>query len=416
MKKGMNSTEMQKTNRTLVLKTLLENGSMTRTDLALKVGLQKATITNIINEFLEMGIIAIDGDSASGRRGELICLKLDGMYVMAISINRKDYRISIYTLDGKKVSYAQEQFTKNDDIHKIVNNLKADAVKIVEEYGRDKIIGISLGLPGPYIRKSNNQAKEMMIVSDFEQLSIIDMHEELENVLGLTVLSEHDAKLSAFAEWKNAIEAQKDKNVSLLALSSVGIGIGAGIIINGKIVRGQLGIAGEIGHMGINYNAIHTNTRTEGTYEYCAGTESAIRYMLERRYEFPNSKLNEYSTYQDVVTAYSENDPLAIYAIEKMAWMLGYGIANIVYILNPDCIIIGQDYPKSSQFMDKVQESVKAHTHPYILENISIRLTTINEDSVLLGGFYFVLDKLFRENLFLNQIQKVIGHKSEEDM
>ena len=107
MNRGMNSTEMQKNNRTLVFKTLLEGGSMTRTELAAESGLQKATITNIINEFLEMGIIATNGDTASGRRGEQIYLKLDGIYIMSMGITIKDFQIGDYTLNGKQVSHSR---------------------------------------------------------------------------------------------------------------------------------------------------------------------------------------------------------------------------------------------------------------------------------------------------------------------
>ena len=103
----MNSSEMQKNNRTLVFKTLLENERMTRTRLASEIGLQKANITNIINEFLEMGIIAIDGDLASGRRGENIRLKLDGIYIMSIAITRKDYQIGIFSLSGVQLQHVR---------------------------------------------------------------------------------------------------------------------------------------------------------------------------------------------------------------------------------------------------------------------------------------------------------------------
>ena len=70
MKRGMNSSEMQKNNRALVFRTLLENGSITRSDLAATLNLQKATITNIINDFYELNIVEVDGDAAAGRRGE----------------------------------------------------------------------------------------------------------------------------------------------------------------------------------------------------------------------------------------------------------------------------------------------------------------------------------------------------------
>ncbi|MFA9464133.1 MAG: ROK family transcriptional regulator [Velocimicrobium sp.] len=408
MKHGMNSNEMQKTNRSLVLKILLENGSMTRTELSGRVGLQKATITNIINEFLEMGIIAIDGDLASGRRGELICLKLNAIYIMSISINRKDYQIRISTPNGEAVNHVKVQFAAKKDIYEILDGIKTNAMTLIEQYGKQCIIGVSLGLPGPYIRKDMDDDKEVNLVSEFEQLSMINIHKELESALGLQVMSEHDAKLSAYAEWKNAEESHINKNASLITLTSIGIGIGAGIIINGNIVEGQLGIAGEIGHMGINYNGKHINNKYESTFEYCAGTESSVRYMLERLYEFPNSVLNENSTYNDIINAYKTNDSLATYAVEKMAWMLGYGIANIIYIINPDCIILGQEYPDFLPFLDKVQLSVKQFVHPSILESVSIRCSKLSEDTVLLGGYYLVLEKLFKENLFLDRIREAI--------
>ena len=65
MRRGMNSMEMQKNNRILVFKTLQEKGMMTRAELAVELNLQKATITNIINEFFEMGIVEVNGETAA---------------------------------------------------------------------------------------------------------------------------------------------------------------------------------------------------------------------------------------------------------------------------------------------------------------------------------------------------------------
>ena len=103
MKQGVNSSEMQKTNRTLVFKALLENKGITRTELANEMGLQKATITNIINSFNEIGIVTSDGDSVTGRRGEKLFLKLDGIFIMSIGITRKDYEIGMLSMFGERV-------------------------------------------------------------------------------------------------------------------------------------------------------------------------------------------------------------------------------------------------------------------------------------------------------------------------
>jgi len=408
MKRGMNSNEMQKNNRMLVFKMLLESGSMTRTDLAAGMGLQKATITNIVNEFLEMGIIAADGDLAAGSRGEHIGLKLDGIYIMSIGITRKDYQIGIFSLDGRRADCVRYGFDREEDIYSVVDRLKEDVRERAEKFGKGHIVGVCLAVPGLFIKRKSDE-DEMFRVTEFEQLSQVKVRAELEEVLGLPVLIKHDAKLAAYAEWRNADEVREDKNVSLIVIRSRGFGIGAGIVINGKIVEGQVGIAGEIGHMGVNYNGKQNQNAGHGTLEYCAGTESAVRYMMERLYEFPNSPLNEKSTYQDIVLAYQENDPLAVWAIEKMAWMLGYGIANIVYTINPDCIILGQDYPAADSFIDKVNRVVKQFVHPSVGETVSVRYSRLSEDSFLLGGYYYVLEQLYKENSILDKIRAIVN-------
>lgn len=399
MKKGLNSTEMQKKNRALVFRTLLENESMTRTELAAKLDLQKATITNIINEFYSLDIVKVDGDIASGRRGEKICLKLDDIYLMSIGITRKDYQFSIFTLYGRQENHIRYCFERNEPFSNVVEQMKKDAVKLAKEYGPDHIIGICLAVPGLFINRPEKN-EEIFMVSEFKELSQINIRKELENVLHKTVLIKHDAKLSAYAEWRCAKEIQGVDRASLAVLRSRGFGIGAGFVVNGAIMNGHLGLAGEVGYMGINYNGNRPGYERAGTYEYCAGSESVTRYVKERLVEFPESPLTENSDYQEILREYRKGDPLAQWAVEKMAWMLGYGIANIIYVVNPDCIIIGPDYPETEHFLAKVRESVRKCVPSYVEECAVIRFSNLNEDSFLLGGYYYMLERLMNEDIF----------------
>lgn len=410
MKKGMNSTEMQKNNRVLVFRTLLEKGSMTRTDLAATLNLQKATITNIINEFYDLRIVGVDGDTAAGRRGEKICLKLDDIYLMSVGITRKDYQFSIFTLYGRQEKYVRYRFKKNESIFQIVEKMKKDAQELTSMFGTNRIIGVCLAVPGLFINRPEKN-EEIFMVSEFEELSQANIRTELEKVLGKKVLVKHDAKLSAYAEWRCAEEIRGIERASLAVIRSRGFGIGAGFVVNGAIMNGHLGLAGEVGYMGINYNGNRLGYERAGTYEYCAGTESAMRYVRERLTEFPNSPLTENSTYQDVLEEYRKGDPLAVWAVEKMAWMLGYGIANIIYTVNPDCIIIGPDYPETDHFILKVKESVRKCVPPYVEECAVIRFSRLNEDSFLLGGYYYMLECLVKEDIFglISQARSVSG-------
>lgn len=397
MRRGMNSMEMQKNNRILVFKTLQEKGMMTRAELAVELNLQKATITNIINEFFEMGIVEVNGETAAGRRGEKLNLKLDDIYTMSIGITRKDYQLAIFDLSGNMIKHSCCNFQKENGFREIVENLKADAVKMANEYGNNRILGICLAVPGLFINRPEKN-EEIFMVSEFEELSQINVKAELEKALGRKVMIKHDVKLSAYAEWRCAEEIKGQERGSLVVVRSRGFGIGTGCVVNGNIMNGHLGLAGEGGYMGINYNQAGGN---KGTFEYCAGSESAARYVKERLFEFPDTILNEKSTYLDVFDAYRKGDALATWAVHKVAWMLGYGIANIIYLINPDCIIIGPDYPDTKDFVNKIREAIRNFVPAFVEENASIRYSKISQESFLLGGFYYTFDNLCRrDNIF----------------
>ena len=399
MKRGMNSSEMQKNNRALVFRTLLEKGSMTRSDLAASLNLQKATITNIINDFYELDSVGVDGDAAAGRRGEKLCLKLDDIYFLSVGITRKDYQFSVFTFDGRQEKYIRHCFEKNEDIFEIVEKMKQDARNIMQEFDINRIIDVSLAVPGLFINRPEKN-EEIFMVSEFEELSKVNVRKELESVLGKRVLVKHDAKLSAYAEWRCAEEIRGIERASLAVVRSRGFGIGVGFIVNGAIMNGHLGLAGEVGYTGINYNGNRRGYERAGTFEYCAGIESLMRYVSDRLVEFPESPLTENSTYQEVLEEYKKGDPLALWAVEKMAWMLGYGIANIIYTVNPDCIIIGPDYPDTEHFLSKVKESIRNCVPPYVEECTIIRYSRLNSDSFLLGGYYYALERFLNGDIF----------------
>lgn len=404
MKLGINSNEMQKVNRCLVLKILMENNCMTRHELASKTGLHKTTITNIINEFLEIGIITSNNEGKTAKRGELLYFQSLNLYIVSVGINRKDYRICLYTLNGVSDQSVRRNISVHENVHCIYERLLEDIRQMISSIPSKNILGICVGMPGPYLRRKHDIA----LVTGFEQLSLINIPSMLAETLQIPVLSEHDARLAAYAEWKALEKGHESPVSSLVTLRSIGLGVGAGIVIDGKMVHGQSGIAGEIGHMGVNFNACRTIDAQNGIYEHYSGTESAIRYVQERLFEFPDTLLNEFSTYPEIVQAYQNRDPLAVYAMEKLAWMLGYGISSLIYLINPDCIILGEDYPDHEPFLEKVKQTLKSLVHPFILESLTIRFSGLTDDAILLGGYYMILEQCFQENTLVDHIREAI--------
>lgn len=406
MKRGLNSSDMQMKNRVLVFKTLLENGELSRTELAECLGLQKATITNIINEFLKMKIVRIGElkpSAGSGRKSERLMLSLDNMYILSMGITREDYQLAVFTLGGAVVEQKGYRFGNECDVSEAVDHLKQDAVQMMKKYGEETIFDICLAVPGLYMRNKNLKG-DIFQVAQFDELSRIDIRSELEEAVGRPIEIVHDAKLAAYAEWKNAPEAKEDPNISLAIVRSRGFGIGAGFVVGGRILEGGLGIAGEIGRIGFNY--VPEDEVLKKSYEYYAGAGSAVRYAKEELCRFPDSPLNGNMSYFEVYRQYLLGDSLAAYAVEKTVRMLAYGLINIVYTMNPDVIIFGPDYPAEERVLQVIKEILAEYVPELVLKHTKLRFSSLSADSFLLGGYYHIMDRLCQNSEFFERINE----------
>lgn len=406
MKLGMNNEGVQRFNRNLVTRLLLEKNPISRVEIAKRTGLRKATITNIINEFIEMGIVIEKGQvkGEHGRRTDALELHVEKARIISLRITRKYFEIEVFDLNGHCLDSVKENINTLEAIEKTLNVLIGRIKNTVSEIGSKYILGICAAVPGPFIQDDKNLA----LVSGFEKLKSINIKKEMQKEFDIPVFVEHDAKLAAFAESKHWSKTEKDAGI-LIEILSTGEGVGSGIIINGKILKGRLGIAGEIGYMGVNFGGPVAEGGNRGTFEYYSSSESIKRYMLERLYEFPDATLSEKSTLDDIMEQYAKGDVLAKWALEKTAWYLAYGIASLALILNPDVIVLGADYPQSEDFLEAVRGSVKQMVYNEIFEALNIDFSRIEGNATLLGGYYLVMDNLIASQKFLDKIKEIIA-------
>ncbi|MCE5344044.1 MAG: ROK family transcriptional regulator [Eubacteriales bacterium] len=405
MKLGLNNESMQRANRNLILGILMESKGISRVELAKRTNLQRATITNIINQFLEAGVVREEDSprGAVGRKAGLLYVDVPHAVVLSARITREFFDAQAFSLAGKVLAHRHTVIDKDSRIEDIVSAVYHELDQLTEQFGERNVLGMCVGLPGPYIRNNRNVA----IVTGFEQLGKIDLQCALEQRYPFLVVTEHDAKLSAFAEWESLEPENQAKEDCLIAIQSIGIGIGSGMIIKGRIFSGAVGVAGEIGHMGINFTGSKREGGNRGTFESYASTGVTKNYVLERLYEFPSSPLNENSSFEDIVTAAEAGDALAITALDKLAWMLGYGLVNMVFVLNPNRIILSDAYPNNERFLQKVNDSLREMVYPEMLESLKILHSVINMDSTVLGGYYLVIENLLKTNLLMDRITSI---------
>ena len=404
MKLGLNSEGMQRANRNLVFSILLEKKNVSRTELAKLTHLKRATITNIINEFLVAGLVREEGFQieVNGRKTESLGLHVPNVYILSARLTREFFDVYAFSFTGEMIHKIRHTVSTEDDIELIMGGVYADIDAMIERVGRENILGMCVGVPGPYVRGRHNVA----IVTGFEQLGRIDIHKELSDRYPFLMVTEHDSKLSALAEWRSLDPAVRATENSLIAIQSIGIGIGSGMIINDRIFHGTTSIAGEIGHMGVNFNG-PAQKGQNGMFETYASTGSVRKYMLERMYEFPGTTLTDGSDYAQIREAYLQNDPLAVCAMDNLAWKLAYGLTNLIFVMNPSRIVLSEDYPYCQRFVDKVKANLRQMVYPELLETTTLQFSTLQMDSTILGGYSLVLDRMLKNDLLLETLEKM---------
>ena len=298
MQKGLNNQKIQQTNRSLILEMIIDRGIVTRKEMIDLTGLHKPTITNIVNELLEMNVIEeCEVPRKEGQRKVVgFALKTQKIKILSARWARDFFEVALYTLSGEIIDSERCAVNPEEEIELTANKNLAAIYRLLERHHTSHVLGMCIGVPGPYIKAEKNQA----LVAGYDNLQKIDIQKYFEDKFPFPVITEHDAHLSAFAEWKSMSQNERNKYNCMLALQSLGIGIGAGVILNGKIVEGAFGVSGEIGQMGILFSGVKNSQGARGKLENYASSSSVKKYVRTRLFEFPESvtlEINEERSY-----------------------------------------------------------------------------------------------------------------------
>jgi len=198
--------------------------------------------------------------------------------------------------------------------------------------------------------------------------------------LGFKVFFENDANLYALGEgFKGG--AKGAKNYCCLTL---GTGVGSGVVIDGRLLKGSRGVASEIGHMTVKLDGAPCSCGSKGCLEaYCSGT-AILRMARERG-------LNVESA-QEVARLAEMGSEEALSVFEEMGKYLGAGLANMVNIFNPEVILIGGKVSEAFPFfIDKALETMSEMAFPYPVRNVIVKKATLGDMAALWGGWALVM-------------------------
>ena len=310
-------------NRNLVFHLIRTHQPLSRADLARLSGLQRSTISLIVEILIQERWI-LEGSTGRlprGRRPTFLHLN-DQRAVVAIDIHTSQTTVAVVGLDGKIL--AHNVIPIPDDPGKAVSTIVGEVQKVLSQNTRS-FDGIGISVPG---RPEPNPAHP--IFTPRLKWSVLDLQTRLQSETGLSVVMENVANGCVLSEvWFGDTDGVHD-----LVVVNVSDGIGAGIFVNGRIVRGNEGMAGEFGHIQIDSSGPACACGGNGCWEVFASNRAALRYYAEL------AGKPALDSFDALIRLAQAGDSTACSALEKMSAYLGRGLRMIAAAIAPSEIVI----------------------------------------------------------------------------
>jgi len=308
-------------------------------------------------------------------------------YVVGIDIGGQTSKIGIVDARGTVLTQSTIRTDTHTDVNLYLDDLCSALNKLADQYGGiEKIRGIGIGAPnGNYYTGTIENAVNIV----WGGSSAIPFAKLMTERLGIPVALTNDANAAAVGEMTYGA-ARGMKNFIMITL---GTGVGSGIVINGSVVYGHDGFAGELGHTtSVRYNGRQCNCGRVGcleTYASAIGVARTAREWLEMTSE-PSSlrELTDIITSKDVFEAASRGDTLAIRVFEFTGKKLGEAFADFVAFSAPEAIVLFGGLARSGDLLLKpIEENMNANLLPLWKNKIKIIFSQLKEsDAAILGA------------------------------
>jgi predicted NBD/HSP70 family sugar kinase len=378
---GASSEVVRDINRRLVLNLVRTRQPLSRADLARVSGLQRSTISLIVEELIaEKWIVeGAMGRLPRGRRPTF--LQLDtSRRIIGVDLRPSQITIAVADVNGK--FHSQEILPTPLEPQTAIDGI-VERVRAIGDSGKHaRIEGIGMTLPGRYDRDRNR-----LIFAPNLKWPECALRDPIAQATGLEVTLENAANACVLsAVWFG----HKDPVQDLVAIT-VSEGIGAGVLVNGQISRGYDGMAGEFGHVPLDLGGPQCGCGSNGCWEVFGSNKAALRYYRE------SGGRAQGVGFPDLLWLADQGDEHAVAAIEKMAHYLGRGMRMIIAGLAPERIHVIGDLTRSwHRFAPILEAEVKSQ----VLTGGNVpKLVPMHEDGLarLRGTVAMVLQRHFGE-------------------
>lgn len=384
--------DIRRVNRSTVLRRIYLDRSVSRQELSQLSGLSSATVTNVVAELLQEGIVIESGIEASqgGRPRSILTINPHYGYFIGVEVGDTLTQIELFDLTLHKLGAVAYPAVLSENqpeqvveyIHQGVKAVLAEADVTLEH-----VIGIGVSVGGIV-----EQVEQVFAYIPSWGWRRVPLAALLEERFHMPIYLENAAKVMAQAESLFGA----GQGYEHVAVVLVAIGIGAGIIADGVLYRGAGNSAGEWGHMTIELDGRLCRCGGHGCLEAYAGAPGIIASLREIVPESPLLNSNDQErTLVAIVDAARRGDPTATQVLKDTVHYLGAGIANLVNLFNPQLILLGgwAGLQIGEYVLPELRQCVERYALKQPLSLTRIDLCQLGQDAVAMGAAALVLEQ-----------------------
>jgi predicted NBD/HSP70 family sugar kinase len=323
-------------NSRIMLNLVRKHQPVSRADLMRYSGLQRSTVSAIAEQliaerWLREGAM---GSLPRGRKPTFLHLNTKRCGVVGVDIQPATTTLAVASIDSQIL--AQESMPTEQDPLEFIARLSCRIKDLIRAYPQNAYEGIGISLPG----RIDATSQQLIFVPRLSWVEF-DLKTRLEQSLGLPVKLENAANACALAELWSGRHGDAVRNLVAVTVSD---GIGVGMVMNGQLIRGSRGVAGEFGHVTQVPDGPRCRCGNNGCWEALASNAAAVRYYAEsapvRKGEVDSKSDMAKPSFGDILRLVEQGDARAGKALHQMAQHLGAGIAMLVTGLAPDVLVV----------------------------------------------------------------------------
>jgi predicted NBD/HSP70 family sugar kinase len=375
-------SKIRELNQVRVLDALRQRGAASRSDLASVTGLSRATVATLVSGLQAQGLVVErasdpDGSRGRGRRPTLLELDSSAGVALGVDFGHRHVRVAVADLSSAVLG---ERYVPVDVDSAGIAALDAAAQLVGEVLdeagvGRSRVIGAGMGLPGPIDRRTGAVSPPVILPG----WTGIDGRAELEDRLGVHVELDNDANLGALAEVTYGA-GRGHTDVVYVKYAS---GIGAGIVLGGRIHRGVIGISGEIGHVQARADGEVCACGNRGCLQTAIATDALLESLRPIHGEVGVPEL------LDLVAS---GDHGARRIVTDAGRTMGRVLSNVCNLLNPAAVVIGGDLSAlGDPLLAGIRESIDRYSLPGAAQTVDVALGMLGDRAEVLGALALVI-------------------------